>query len=93
MCPTKLSREELMFSCILQMKLHLYQPGKEVEECVNIFFRLLEIYYNSQKLKINADKTPILVCSMPRFFIQIKEMEIKTPADMDNVKPQEQIKV
>ena len=50
--------------------------GEDLEEYVNNYFKLLEIYYNSQKLKINTDKTQILVCSMPRFLNQIKHMEI-----------------
>ena len=30
---------------------------------------------------------------MPRFLDQIKNMEIETPPDIDNIRPQEQIKV
>ena len=52
------------------------KPSEDLEEYVNSYFKLLEIYYNSQKLKINTDKTQILVCAMPRFLDQIKNMEI-----------------
>ena len=69
------------------------KPGEDLEQYVNSYFKLLEIYYNSKKLKVNKNKTQILVCSMPRFLNQIIEMEIKTPPDINNVKPQEQIKV
>ena len=68
-------------------------PGTNLEEYTNSYFRLLEIYYNSQKLKINTDKTQILVCSMPRFIDEIKDLEIITPPNIENVKPKAQIKV
>ena len=32
------------------------KPGEHLEEYLNSYFKLLEIYYNSQKLKINTDK-------------------------------------
>ena len=64
-----------------------------MEAYTNSYFRLLEIYYNSQKLKINTDKTKILDCSMLRFINEIKDLEIITPPEIDNVKPQAQIKV
>ena len=68
-------------------------PGNNIGNYTNQYFKLLEIYYNSQKLKINTDKTQLLVCSMPRFMNQIENMEIQTPDHTDNVKPQEQIKI
>ena len=68
-------------------------PGMDIEEYTNSYFKLLEIYYNSQKLKINTDKTQLLVCAMPRFINQIKNMIIQTPDDTENVKSQEQIKI
>ena len=68
-------------------------PGTDLDEYTNRYFRLLEIYYNSQKLKINTDKTQILVCSMPRFIDEIKNLEIITQADIENVKPKAQIKI
>ena len=62
-------------------------PGVDIEEYTNNYFKLLEIYYNSQKQKINTDKTQLLVCSEPRFMNQIEEMEIPTPEYTDNVRP------
>ena len=50
--------------------------GVDIKEYTNNYFKLLEIYYNSQKLKINTDKTQLPVCSMPRFMNQIENMEI-----------------
>ena len=32
-------------------------PGVDIENYTNNYFKLMEIYYNSQKLKINTDKT------------------------------------
>ena len=61
------------------------------DKYTNGYFSLLEIYYNSQKLKINTDKTQNFVCSMPRFIDQMKHMEIITSPYIDNVKPQAQI--
>ena len=55
------------------------EPGEDLEKDTNRYFRLLKIYYNSQKLKKNTYKMQILVCSMPRFIDQIKNMEITTP--------------
>ena len=49
-------------------------PGVNIEDYTNNYFKLLEIYYKSQKLKINTDKTQLLVCSMPRFMDQIKDI-------------------
>ena len=43
-------------------------PGTDIEEYRNSYFKLLEIYYNSQKLKIITDKTQLRLCSVPRFF-------------------------
>ena len=68
-------------------------PGVDIEEYTRNYFKLLEIYYNSQKLKINTDKTQLMVCTMPRFMNQIENIEIETPEYTDNVKPQEQIKI
>ena len=47
------------------------EPCIDIGNYTNQYFKLLEIYYNSQKLKINTDKTQLLVCSMPRFMNQI----------------------
>ena len=33
------------------------KPGEDLEDYINSYFKLLKIYYNSQKLKINTDKT------------------------------------
>ena len=44
-------------------------PGIDIENYTNDYFKLLEIYYNSQKLRINTDKSQLLVCSMSRFTI------------------------
>ena len=44
-------------------------------------------------MKINTDKTQLMVCTMPRYADQIENMEIETPEGTDNVKPQEQIKI
>ena len=52
-------------------------PGVDIEDYANNYFKLLEIYYNDQKLKISTDKTQLLVCSMPRFMNQIEDMEIQ----------------
>ena len=42
-------------------------PGVDIEDYTKNYFKLLEIYYKSQKLKINTDKTQLMVCAMPRF--------------------------
>ena len=62
-------------------------PGVDNEEYTRSYFKFLEIYYNSQKLKINTDKTQLMVCAMPRFMNQIEDMEIQTPEYTENVKP------
>ena len=62
-------------------------PDISIQDYTNNYFKLLKIYYNSQKMKINTDKTQLLVCSMPRFMDQIKDTEIQTPDHTDNVKP------
>ena len=67
----------------------LVEPGVNIKDYTNQYFKLLEIYYNSQKLKINTDKTQLLVCSMPRFMNQIEDMEIQIPDYTDNVTPQD----
>ena len=52
------------------------EPEVDIEDYTNNYFNLLDIYYNSQKLKINTDKTQLLICSMPRFMSQIENMEM-----------------
>ena len=54
------------------------EPGVNIENYINQYFKLLEIYYNSKKLKINTDKTQLLLCSVPRFINQIEDMDPNT---------------
>ena len=68
-------------------------PGVDIEDYTRNYFNLLGIYYNSQKLKINTDKTQLMVCSKPRYMDQIENMEIETSDETENVKPQAQIKI
>ena len=62
-------------------------PGTDIEKYTNSYSYLLEIYYFSRKLKINTDRTQLLVCSIPEFKNQIENMEMQTPDDPANVKP------
>ena len=65
----------------------------ELENYMNTYFQLLEIYYNSKKLKINTDKTQLLICGMPRLLNKHKHIKINTAPNLPDVKPIEQIKL
>ena len=65
----------------------------ELENYINAYFQLLEIYYNSQKLKINTDKTQLLICGIPRLLNKHKHTKISTAPNLPNVKPVEQMKI
>ena len=50
----------------------------ELENYINTYFQLLKIYYNSQKLKINTDKTQLLICGTPHLLNKHKHTKIGT---------------
>ena len=52
-------------------------PGEDMEGYINDYFQLLYIYYISQKLKINNDKTQLSVCSMPKRTMEINTKSIQ----------------
>ena len=69
------------------------KPGGNMELYINCYFNLLEIYYNSQKLKINTDKTQLLISAMPRHIGNNLDITLITEPKLPDVKPMAQIKI
>ena len=59
----------------------------ELENYINTYFQLLEIYYTSQKLKINTDKTQLIICGMPQLLNKHKHTKIITAPNLPDIKP------
>ena len=65
----------------------------DLKNYISTYFQVLEVYNNSKKLKINTDKTQLLICDMPHFLNKPKHIKITTATNLPDVKPVEQRKI
>ena len=62
-----------------------------MEPYLNQYFLLLKIFYNLNKLKINDDKTNLILLNNPRHDNEVKDTKITT--DTDVIKPKEKFTI
>ena len=58
---------------------------------LNKYFQLLKIFYNLNKLKINDDKTNLMLINNPRHEAEVKDTKITTNTDI--IKPKEKFTI
>ena len=68
-----------------------FEDPMEANYYIDIFFKLLKIYYNYSKLKMNADKTSLIVIAKPKHD-DVKE-EIRIVGTLEAIRPKQQIKI
>ena len=68
-----------------------FGDANEAEEYVQTYFEVLKIYYNDMKLKLNPEKTTLMVISRPNQK-RIKE-NIKIVEEDEEIRPDPQIKI
>ena len=71
----------------------IFEDPSEVDEYLDNFFKVLTAYYNLSKLKLNEDKTALMISSKPKHREEYKDVTIKTNEDEDDVKQQKQVKI
>ena len=65
----------------------------ELEEYLNLFADVMAQYFNANMLKMNEDKTTLMISCQPKHENKVKEIEIENEDENENVKQQDQIKV
>ena len=60
----------------------IFNKRSDMKKYLNIYFLLLKIYYNLQKLKINDDKTNLMLLNNPRHDEEVKDTKITTDTDI-----------
>ena len=68
-----------------------FSNPEEANNYIKNYFDLLKLFYNTNELQINDDKTNLLAINKPNKKKQAEELELKTEKKL--VKPQEQIKL
>ena len=70
-----------------------FKEPKEANPYINTFFKVLKLYYSTMKLKINDEKTNLLVINRPNKENEAKEIKLETESNYKPVLPKKQIKV
>ena len=68
-----------------------FSNNKDIKRYITKYFFLLKIYYNMSKLKINDDKTNMMMINRPKHNNTVKDIQIKT--DTDIIKQKEKFKI
>lgn len=67
-----------------------FTDPEEINYYLHRFFQIIKIYYNDMKLKINADKTNLLVIARPT--TKTKTNDVQIIAYTETIKPKPEIK-
>ena len=70
-----------------------FKYADQVEEYVNKFFMVLTSFYNLSKLKLNENKTALLIASQPKHKEGYRNVVIKTKEEEDDVEQKSQVKI
>ena len=70
-----------------------FKDPEEINEYINKYFQLLVGFFNMSKLKINEEKTTMIIFNQPKHDNKIKDVKITTKADEEDVVPKEQVKI
>ena len=52
--------------------------SNDIQDYINRYFKLLEGYYNLNKLKLNLDKSKLMITCQPRMRESIKDIKLIT---------------
>ena len=69
----------------------IFKDKDQIMEYLNMYFWLLKIYYNMNKLLINDDKTNMLVINNPRHEHTARTIQIQT--DIEIIKPKDKFTI
>ena len=64
----------------------IFNNANEIQEYVDNYFEILKEYHNLQKLKLNEDKTMLMIACQPKHKAEAKAIEIKE--EEYSIKPQ-----
>ena len=68
-----------------------FENTDEINKYLSTFFKVLKLYYDTMKLKINSDKTNVLVVNKPKHEEEVKKIVLNTGSEV--LVPKKQIKV
>ena len=68
-----------------------FEDSDDASEYLYEYFKLLKCFYNLQKLKLNSDKTNLMVLNRPKLNHKAEKVQLKT--NKETIKPKSQFKI